>query len=74
VQLLRHQADGSAGGAVVAHGVVAVGRDGAGGGIAHAADDADQRGLAGAVGAEQGKNLAAPDVQVDVFQRLKPPA
>jgi hypothetical protein len=32
-----------------------------------AADDADQRGLAGAVGAEQREDLAAADVQVDAF-------
>src|SRR3546814_6881868 len=35
------------------------------------ADDADQRGLAGAVRAEQGEDLAGPDFQVDILQRLK---
>src|SRR3546814_9931312 len=36
-----------------------------------AADDADQRGLARAVGAEQGEGLAAADVQVDRLGRLE---
>jgi hypothetical protein len=35
------------------------------------ADDADQRRLAGAVGAEQRENLAAAYVQVDALQRLE---
>ena len=43
----------------------------AGGRIDDAADDADQRRLAGAVRAEQRENLAAPDLQVDVLQRLE---
>src|SRR5206468_1701862 len=32
--------------------------------------DADQRRLAGAVGAEQRQNLAAADVEIDRFQRI----
>jgi hypothetical protein len=36
-----------------------------------AADDADQRGLAGAVGAEQSENLALLDLQVDTLERLQ---
>ena len=40
-------------------------------GVDDAADDADQRGLAGAVGPEQREDLAAPDVEVDVLQRLE---
>ena len=36
------------------------------------AHDADQRGLAGAVRSEQGEDLAAPDLEVDVLQRLEP--
>jgi hypothetical protein len=39
--------------------------------IGDAADDADQRGLAGAVGAEQGEDLALVDVEIDVLQRLE---
>jgi hypothetical protein len=57
LQFLRHQADGRAGRAVShAHRVVAVGRDLANTGIGDAADDADQSGLARAIGAEQGKD------------------
>ena len=40
-------------------------------GIDDAADDADQRGLAGAIGAQQRKDLATADVKVDAFQRLE---
>jgi hypothetical protein len=58
VQLLRHQADGARAGAVVAHDVVAVTVTRAAAGVDDAADDADQRGLAGAVGAEQREDLA----------------
>ncbi|MDT4876086.1 hypothetical protein FQZ97_1115020 [compost metagenome] len=71
MQFLRHQADGGACGAVVAHRVVAVGHHRAFGGVDHAADDADQRGLAGAVGAEQGQDFAAADVQVDPLEGLE---
>jgi len=73
VQLLRHQADGRAGGAVILHDVVAIGGDGAAGGIGHAANQADERGLARAVGAEQGKNLTTPDVEIHVLECLKAP-
>jgi hypothetical protein len=50
-------------GAVVADDVVAVGQHRPKAGADDAADDADQGGLAGAVGAEQGEDLAAADVQ-----------
>ena len=39
--------------------------------IGDAADDADQRGLAGAVRPEQREDLAALDLEVDVVQRLE---
>src|SRR6202049_3235967 len=39
--------------------------------IGDAADDADQRGLAGAVRSQQRKYLAALDFQVDVIERLE---
>jgi hypothetical protein len=39
-----------------------------------AADDADQRRLARAVGAEKRENLAAPDVEIDAFSASVPPA
>ena len=71
VQLLRHQADQRARGAVVLDDVVAVDRDRALRRIENAADDADQRGLAGAVRAEQREDLAAPDLEIDRFQRLE---
>jgi hypothetical protein len=54
--------------AEVADDVVAVG-DHRAAGVDDAADDADQRGLAGAVGAEQREDLAALDVEVDALQR-----
>ena len=71
-QLLRHQADHRARGAVVAR--RCRGRRPArvpAAGVDDAADDADQRGLAGAVGAEQREDLAAADLEVDVLQRLE---
>src|SRR5258705_3483856 len=39
--------------------------------IGDTADDADQRGLAGAVRPQQRKDLAAADFQVDVVKRLE---
>ncbi len=71
-QLLRHQADLHARRAVVAHDVVAVGHDAcpAVGGD-DAADDADQRGLAGAVGTQQREDLALADLEVDALERLQ---
>jgi hypothetical protein len=65
-QLLRHQADLGARGAEVGHDVVAVRDDLPGGGVDDAADDADERGLAGAVGPEQREDLAALDLDVQV--------
>jgi hypothetical protein len=52
--------------------VVAVGGHGARGGGDDAADDVDERGLAGAVGAEQCEDLAATDLEVDALEGLKP--
>jgi hypothetical protein len=63
-QLLRHQADLLRAARVVAHDVVPVGEHRAGARVDDAADDADQRGLAGAVGPEQREDLAAADVEV----------
>jgi hypothetical protein len=37
-----------------------------------AADGADQRGLAGTVGAEQGEDLAGLDIQVDPVEGFVP--
>ena len=72
-ELLRHEPDQRARGAVVAHDVVAVDRDPAvAGGLTMPQIDADQRGLARAVRAEQREDLAAADLEVDVLQRVEP--
>ena len=71
VQFLRHQADQRARGAIILVDVMAVDRDPAFAQIGDAADDADQRGLAGAVRAEQRKDLAAVDIEIDAVQRLE---
>ena len=63
--LLRHQADDPPGGAIVAHDVMAVDENPARSHRHRAADDADQRRLAGAVRAEEGENLAFGDLEVD---------
>ena len=71
-QLLRHEADQLAGAAVIRDDVVPARADGAGGRVDDAADDRDQRGLAGAVGAEQREDLARLDREVDGLQGLEP--
>jgi hypothetical protein len=71
VQFLRDQADLAARGAIVADDVVAVGEHGARARIDDAADDVDQRRLAGAVRAEQREDLAAGDRQVDALERVE---
>jgi hypothetical protein len=54
---------------------VAVGDHLAGRGGDQAADDADQGRLAGTVGAEQGEDLAAGDVEIDAFRaQVRPEA
>ena len=70
-ELLRHEADHRAGGAVVGDDVVPVDRDASLRRLDDPADDADERRLAGAVRAEQREDLAAADVEVDVLERLK---
>jgi len=69
-EFLGHQADPAAGDAVILHIVVTVDGHRTGAGIDDTADDGNQRGLAGAVGTEQGENFTGLDVQADVFQRL----
>ena len=51
--------------------VVTVDGDRAAARVDDAADDVDQRRLAGAVRAEQTENLAAPDLEIRVLQRLE---
>ena len=58
-QLLRHEADHGAHGAVVGDDVVAADRTVPADGVDDAADDVDQRRLAGAVRSEQREDLAA---------------
>ncbi len=70
-QLLRHEADLLARGAIVAEDVMAVGEDDAACRVDDAADDADQRRLARAIWAEQGEDLAPADIEVDRLQRLE---
>ena len=67
-QLLRHQADLRAGGAVILDDVIAADLHRAAAGVDDAADDADQGGLARAVGAEQGEDFTRLDVQIDAAQ------
>ena len=61
-QLLRHQADHRARGAVVLEDVMAAHRHGARGRRHDAADDVDERCLAGAVRPQQAEDLAAANV------------
>ncbi|MNJ62054.1 hypothetical protein D3C77_578750 [compost metagenome] len=68
-QLLRHQADLRTGRAVVADDVVAIDQHPSATRIDDAADDADQRGLAGTIGPQQGEDLALADLQVDLLER-----
>src|SRR5690606_37871106 len=55
----------------VAHYVMAIGQHLAGGRVNQPANGADQRSLAGAVRAEQGKDLATTDIQRHLFQCLE---
>jgi hypothetical protein len=71
VQFLRHQPDQRARGAIIPVDVVAADSDAALAQIGDAADDADQRGLAGAVRPQQREYLATPDVEIYAVQRLE---
>jgi len=70
-ELLRHQADQAARGAVVGANVEAIHLHAALRGRDDAADDADQRGLARAIGAQQREDLAALDVQIHALEGLE---
>src|SRR5580698_2280048 len=70
-EFLRYQPDQRARRAIVGNDVVTVDGDFAGGRVDDAANDTDQRRLAGAVGAEQREDLAVTDIQVDVFEGLE---
>ena len=71
-QLLRHEADLHARSAVLALDIVTARSDLAAGRRDDSADDIDQRRLPGAVRAEQRKDFALADVEVDRLQRFKP--
>mmetsp|Transcript_29280 Transcript_29280/g.53020 ORF Transcript_29280/g.53020 Transcript_29280/m.53020 type:complete len:262 (-) Transcript_29280:10-795(-) len=73
-QFLRHHAQRLARGGVVVHHVVAHHAHAALGGTGQAGQHADQRRLAGAVGAEQAEELAAADVEADAIQCLDLPS
>ena len=74
-QFLRHQTDHRAGGAIVAHDVVAIDEHGAAGRVDDAADDADQRRLAGAVRPEQRRRFRpAGRSRLTFFSAWKPEA
>jgi hypothetical protein len=66
------QTDLVARGAVVLDHVVSVGEHAARGRIDDAAGDADQRGLARAIGAQQREDLALLDGQTYILQGLEP--
>ena len=68
-QFLRHEPDEGSRGAEVTDDVVTRRGDRARGRRDDAADDADQRRLAGAVGAEQGENFALADLKAHILQR-----
>ena len=68
--LLEDDADPLAEGALAQAGVEAEHPDIASVGAAVALEDLDERGLAGAVGAEQGEHLAAAHGEVDAVERL----
>ena len=70
-QFLRHQPDQRARRAELRDDVMAGRRHRAGARIDDAADDVDQRRLAGAVGPEQREDLALADLEIDVLQRLE---
>ncbi len=70
-QFLRHQPDQAAGLAVIDDDVMAVDLNAAFRRVDDAADDTDQRRLAGAVGTQKRENFPTADIQADILQRLK---
>src|SRR5580704_4796046 len=71
VQFLRHQPDQRSRAAIRCDDVVAIDRHRALARIGDAADDADQRGLAGAVRSQQREDLAAVNLQVNAVEGLE---
>src|SRR5206468_9472622 len=70
-ELLGHQPNQGASRTEVSNNVVTANRNLTSGWIDDPAHNADQRGLAGAVGPEQRKDLAATNLQVDPLQGLE---
>src|ERR1700722_8294931 len=70
-QLLRHQPDFGASGAIISDDDVTVRDNGAGAWVHDAADDADKRRLACAIRAKQREYFAAADRQADIVERTK---
>ncbi len=70
VDFLRHDADAGLGRLELALDVVAEDADATGCLVHQRGDDADERGLTGAVGTEQREEVALLDVEVDATQRL----
>ena len=71
-QFLGHEADQRSRRPIVADDVVPIDRHAPLGRVDDAADDADQRRLAGAVRPQQRKDLAAANVEIDALERLEP--
>jgi len=71
VQLLWHQADLAARGAIVAHDIVTVGHYAALARRDDAADDVDQVVLPAAIRTKQGQDFTAANRQVDALERLE---
>jgi hypothetical protein len=70
-EFLRHEADQRARRAILFREMMSVDQDRAGRRIDDAADDVDQRGLAGAIWPQQREDLATPYLKVDALERLK---
>ena len=73
-ELLRHQADLRARRAILALDVVTVRDHHSAGRRDDPADDVDERGLARAIGTEQGEDLALADLEVDGLSACSPEA
>lgn len=69
-QFLRHKSDQGAGLAKILHHIMPADKHRTFTRIDEAADNRDQRRLAGAVRAEKGKDFL-PDIEADTFERLK---
>ena len=71
MEFLRHQPDQRAGRAIVRDDVVSIDCDLTRARHENAADDADQCRFSGAIGAQQGKDLASMNIEVDLLERLE---